>query len=77
VFLITIILSLASADRAEGVSPAVVVRDSSFYKPLVREVAIKAPPAKESELAWGTLKEVSKPNDILMEGNVSFKQEGY
>lgn len=69
--LASIILSILSgadfADRAEGLSPSVVVRDSTFSKPTVREGKMTPPPAKASELAWGKVIDTERPTDILMD----------
>lgn len=68
--LASIILSVMSADvpdRSEGMSPVVVVRDSSFYRPTERTGMVVAPPEKVSELAWGQAIDPKRPEDILMD----------
>ena len=69
--LASIILSFLSgsdfSDRAEGLSPTVVVRDTSFSKPTERVGKITPPPEKATELAWGKIKSARRPDDILMD----------
>lgn len=65
--------------RLEGVSPTVVVRDSSFSVPTERVGRIIPPPEKESKFLLDGFEyhqQEVKPWDILMEGNVDFRVDG-
>jgi hypothetical protein len=65
--------------RLEGVSPTVVVRDTSFSVPTERVGKITPPPEKENQFileGFDYHSEEVKPWDILMEGNVDFRVDG-
>lgn len=80
--LFMLLLSLLGADndRMEALSPIVNVKsDSCFYKPTERQARITPPEEKAAEFIaadWITI-QAEKPVDILMEGNYSFRREGY
>lgn len=65
--------------RMEGVSPTVVVRDTSFAVPTERVGKITPPPEKENQFiidGFEYHQQEVKPWDILMEGNVDFRVDG-
>ena len=80
--LFMLLLSLLGADndRMEALSPVVnIVKDSSFLQPCERQARITPPTEKAAEFIaaeWTTI-QAEKPVDILMEGNYSFRREGY
>jgi hypothetical protein len=80
--ILAILISLLGADndRMEALSPVVnIAKDSSFLKPTERQARITPPEEKAAEFIaanWTTI-QAEKPVDILMEGNYSFRREGY
>ena len=61
----------ADPDRSEGVSPTVVVRDSSFAKPTVRNKELYISNLLHADITW--VKDLTRPDDILMESKYTYK----
>lgn len=61
----------ADPDRSEGVSPTVVVSDSTFSKPTVRNKELYNPDHINADVTW--VKDLNRPDDILMESKYTYK----